>query len=277
VFGACGFGRGSPANLRPLFAGAALISVVKVIQIVPYFMTGFESVPKCAEEAAADFDPSHFMRPVLLALGVGTAFYIFVIAVVGYVWPWPSRIRQDFATAVAFELAFRAPWIANFIMAAAIVSLIKIFNGNFVVSSRVLFALGRQGLVAPGLGTVHPRNRTPTVAVLGMGAASAAAMFFGPSILVPVSEVGSMASALGWFAACAAYCQIERRPARRSVALIGGTVALALVLMKVLPWVPGHFTRDEAIALGVWALLGATMWLSGRRGGKPYSLANVSQ
>ncbi|HXJ96451.1 MAG TPA: APC family permease [Terriglobia bacterium] len=276
VFTACGLGRGSPANLRPLFAGAALISVVKVIQIVPYFMTGFESVPKCAEEAAADFDPSHFMRPILLALGVGTAFYISVIAVVAYVWPWPSLIRQDFATAVAFEQAFRARWIADFIMAAAIVSLIKIFNGNFVVSSRVLFALGRQGLAAPRLGAVHPGNRTPALAVLGMGVASAAALFLGPSILVPVTEVGSMASALGWFAACAAYWQIERRPARRIIAWAGGLVALALVLMKVLPFVPGHFTRDEGIALGVWALLGAMMWLAGRRG-KSYSPQDVSQ
>ena len=262
VFTACGLNRGSPTNLRPLFAGAALISVVKVIQIVPYFMTGFESVPKCAEEAATGFDPSHFMRPILLALGVGTAFYISVIAVVAYVWPWPSLIRQSFATAFAFEQAFRARWIANFIMAAAIVSLVKIFNANFVVSSRMLFALGRQGLAAPRLGRVHPHNRTPAVAVLGMGAASAVALFLGPSILVPVTEVGSMASALGWFAACAAYYRIERRPARRSVAWAGGLVALALVLMKVLPFIPGHFTRDEAIALGVWALLGAVMWLS---------------
>jgi amino acid transporter len=264
VFVACGLGRGSSENLRPLFAGAALISVVKVIQIVPYFMTGFESVPKCAEEAAAEFNPSHFMRPILLALGVGSAFYIAVIGTVAYVWQWPSLIRQPFATAVAFEQAFAARWITDFIMAAAIVSLVKIFNGNLVASSRVLFALGRRRLAVPALGTVHPRNRTPAPAVLGMGIASAAALFLGPSILVPVTEVGSMASALGWFAACAAYCRIERRPARRGVAWVGGLVALALVLMKALPFVPGHFTRSEFMALGLWASLGAVMWLGGR-------------
>jgi APA family basic amino acid/polyamine antiporter len=265
VFVACGLGRGSPANLRPLFAGAALASVVRVIQIVPYFMTGFESVPKCAEEAAEEFDARHFMRPILLALGVGTAFYISVIAVVGYVWPWTSIVRQDFATAVAFKQAFGTRWIADFIMAAAIVSLIKIFNGNFVASSRMLFALGRKGLAASRLGAVHPRNRTPDAAVLGMGVASAAALFLGPSILVPVTEVGSIASALGWFAACAAYYRIESRAARRSVAWAGGLVALALVLMKVLPFVPGHFTRSEFAALGLWGLLGAVMWLGRRR------------
>ena len=217
LFVAFSISRGSPSNLRPLFAGAALISVVKVIQVVPYFMTGFESVPKCAEEAAPEFNSNHFMRSILLALGVGSAFYIAVIAAVAYVWPWPSLVRQPFATAVAFEQAFGARWITGFIMAAAIVSLVKIFNGNLVASSRMLFALGRQGLAWPRLGAVHPRNQTPAAAVVGMGIASGAALFLGPLILVPVTEVGSMASALGWFATCAAYNRIERHPARRRV------------------------------------------------------------
>jgi amino acid transporter len=233
-----------------------------VIQIVPYFMTGFESVPKCAEEAQEEFDARHFMRPILLALAVGAAFYISVVAVVGYLWPWPALIRQDFATAVAFEQTFRARWITDLIMAAALVSLIKIFNGNFVVASRVLFALGREGLAAPSLGKVHPRNQTPAPAVLGIGMASAAALFLGPSILIPVTEVGSVASALGWFAACAAYYRIEGRPTRRSVAWAGGLVALAMLLMKALPFIPGHFTRDEGVAPGLWALLGGVIWLA---------------
>src|SRR5215470_12757408 len=43
--------RGSPVNLHPLFSGAPLVSILLTIQIVPYFLTGFESVPKVAEES----------------------------------------------------------------------------------------------------------------------------------------------------------------------------------------------------------------------------------
>jgi APA family basic amino acid/polyamine antiporter len=42
---------GSPANFRPLFSHTPLISILLTLQIVPYFVTGFESVPKIAEEA----------------------------------------------------------------------------------------------------------------------------------------------------------------------------------------------------------------------------------
>ena len=42
------------------------------------------------------------------------------------------------------------------------------------------------------------------------------------------------------------------------VAGFGLLVALAMVLMKVIPAIPGHFTGYEWLALGVWILLGAT-------------------
>jgi basic amino acid/polyamine antiporter, APA family len=260
AFACCGLVRGSTANLQPLFSGAALISTLQVIQIVPYFLAGFESVAKCAEEASAELDPRQFMIPILLALAVGVSFYVLVIAVVAYVYPWHLLVGQSFATAFAFERAFRARWIVGFIMGAAIVSLIKILNGNFVAASRMLFAMGRRGLVDARLGTVHCRNLTPSVAVAGVATGSVIALFLGPSILIPVTEVGSMASALGWLAACAAYFRMENRPLRRAVALLGGLVAASMVLMKLLPFVPGHFTLHEVAAVAFWALLGITIW-----------------
>src|SRR5215472_9489290 len=42
---------GSIGNFKPAFRGGSWVSIVLVLQIVPYFLTGFESVPKAAEEA----------------------------------------------------------------------------------------------------------------------------------------------------------------------------------------------------------------------------------
>src|SRR5579864_3076785 len=55
VFVALGVSHGSPANIRPLFTHTPLVSILLVIQVVPYFMTGFESVSKAAEEASPEF------------------------------------------------------------------------------------------------------------------------------------------------------------------------------------------------------------------------------
>jgi hypothetical protein len=90
-------------------------------------------------------------------------------------------------------------------------------------------------------------------------------MFLGSAILVPISEVGSVASATGWFAVCAAYLSMKPRVADRLIALLGVLVGLAMVLMKLLPFVPGHFSIWEWLVLGLWIILGT---LVGRARGR---------
>ena len=84
-------------------------------------------------------------------------------------------------------------------------------------------------------------------------------MFLGSAILVPISEVGSVACATGWFAACAAYLRMKPQIAGRVIALLGALVALAMVLMKLMPFVPGSFSGWEWLALVLWIILGTLM------------------
>jgi hypothetical protein len=81
-------------------------------------------------------------------------------------------------------------------------------------------------------------------------------MFLGDAILVPITEVGSVASAAGWLAACAAYYRMGPAPGRRFVAAMGVLVGLLMILMKTLPGIPGHFSEYEWLALGIWSFLG---------------------
>jgi APA family basic amino acid/polyamine antiporter len=259
VFASFGVARGSAANLVPLFSHGGLVSVLLVVQIVPYFMTGFESVPKCAEEASPGFRALGFSRAIFLAIVVGILFYTSVIAVVAYVWPWQASTATRFATAVAFERALGSRRIVGVIFAAALLSLLKVFNGNFIAASRMLFALGRGGLMDARLGRVHPSNQTPWVAVVCCGVLTAAVALSGEAILVPITEVGSMASAVGWLAACAAYARMEPRGRELAMASLGILVALLLVLMKIAPFVPGHFSAYEYLALALWASAGLVL------------------
>jgi amino acid transporter len=253
-----GFGavKGSAVNFTPLFHGRGDVSVLLVLQIVPYFMTGFESVPKCAEEASPRFRSQGFFRAILTALAVGVLFYTVAIAIVAWVAPWRELTTARFATAVAFERALGSRWIVNVIFAAALLSLLKIFNGNLIAGSRLLFAMGRRRLIAPRLGEIHPEHHTPSAAVITSGLLTAAAALLGEAILIPITEVGSMASALGWLATCGAYWRMGPPARERVVAALGALVAFTLVLMKVTPMVPGHFTVHEYGAFGLWCGLG---------------------
>ncbi len=260
VFGSFGLASGSPRNLAPLFSqSSGLISILLVIQVVPYFMTGFESIPKCSEEATPEFRDRGFFRSIAAAIAVSTLFYVAVIAVVAYVYPWQLLTSTSFATAVAFEHAIGARWIIQIIFIAALLSLLKVYNGNLVAASRLLFALGRRGLVNPRIGSVHPRNQTPSVAVVLIGLATAAGLILGEAILVPITEVGSLASAFGWLMTCMSYLVMRPAVRERLIAIVGALVALALVLMKLLPFVPGHFTRYEVATLLLWICAGIAL------------------
>jgi APA family basic amino acid/polyamine antiporter len=265
IFVALGVSRGSPHNFPPLFTHTPLISILLVIQIVPYFMTGFESVGKAAEEASPDFRAQRFFRAIWMAIFVGILFYASIVAAVAFVAPWRALIGEKFMTAVAFQQAVGSRWIVNVILAAALLSLFKCFNGNFVAASRLFFALGRRGMVDRRVGTVHERHQTPSTAVLCVGVTTALCMLLGDAILVPVTEVGSVACAIGWSAACAACLAlpsakpglITLSPVERVVAWFGLMVGIAMTLMKLVPLIPGHFTIYEWIALAVWIALGA--------------------
>ncbi len=267
--------RGAPANFHPAFRATPWVSILLTLQIVPYFMTGFESVAKSAEEANPEFRRKGYLYAIAAALLVGALFYAVSIASVAYIAPWHSLLGKCFATAIAFEQALGARWPVRLILVIAFFGLFQCFNGNFVASSRLLFALGRKGSVPLQLGRIHPRFQTPSAAVLAICAGTLAAQCLGDAILVPVTEVGSGASALGWLATCASFFLVvsrsgvesqggsgeKSRKKFRVIAIFGALASLALVLMKFLPFFPGHFSTAEWLALALWLCLGIALHL----------------
>jgi amino acid transporter len=271
IFTLLGFARGSGANMHPFFAPgrSAWLGIFLVLQIVPYFMTGFESVAKGSEEAKTGFDPRNFSKAIYAALVAGFLFYVLIIAVVTYVYPWQEIVSGHVRTEVAFERTFGSHAIAQLILFGAFLSLLKIFNGNFVAATRMLYAMGRRDLVHPSLGRVHARFGTPIVAILLMAVLTMGAAMFGDAILVPITEVGSLAVGVGWLSACAAYIAREKQEPRSRqslwLAYAGAAVAVAIVLMKVVPQVPGSFTGAEWTAFIAWSAAGLLFWFLRRR------------
>ncbi|MGB2624886.1 MAG: APC family permease [Candidatus Acidiferrum sp.] len=251
--------RGSPANFHPAFHAGPFLSILLTLQIVPYFMTGFESVPKYAEEANPDFRQSSFMKAIGLALAVGAIFYAFCILAVAYIAPWQSLLGQRFATAVAFERGLGHHWIVQLILVMALFGLFQCFNGNFAASARLLFAYARRGTVPPMFATIHKKYSTPSAAIVAITAGTLLGLLLGDAILVPITEVGSMASALGWLATCLSFWLVEPRIRMRVITAIGICVSSLFVLMKLVPAFPGHFSPSEWLAFALWLLLGALL------------------
>jgi amino acid transporter len=263
VFAPLGLTRGNMENLQPLFAdhgGAnALLSIILVLQIAPYYLLGFETIPKCAEEAAADFAPRRFLHVMLLALGVATLFYVSVPGVVALLQPWESLVHVDFATAVAFENGFGWPWLVRLMMLGVVLSLLKVFNGNFLAATRLLYAMGSKELLGGPLARVHARFQTPSVAVALVGGVTLVAVLLGEAILIPITEVGSLTCTLGWTATCASYCwgaAGNSSAVDRTIGIVSLLVSSSLVVI-----VAAGFGVWEWLVSALWAGCGVALWL----------------
>jgi APA family basic amino acid/polyamine antiporter len=267
VFSVLGLSRGSAERLPPYFADdrgveGRILSVLAVLQIAPYYMMGFETIPKCSEEAAGEGAARRFVWIMLGALGVATLFYVTVIGVVCLLQPWQTLLEVPFPTAAAFERAFGWRWLVQLLMLGVLLSLVKVFNGNFLAATRLLYAMGRRDLLGGNLGQVHERYQTPFIAVAVVGGLTVAGLFLGRAVLVPISEVGSLCGAAVWLATSLAYVRGAggKATARsRALGVVGVAVAAALLVI-----VGGGFGTFHWIALAGWALIGLALWLARR-------------
>ena len=267
IFALAGARHGSVSNFYPLFSHTPLLSILLVWQVVPWLVSGFESVGKVAEEASPGFAGRDFSVAILLTIFSGLIFFWVVITAVSFVAPWQSlNSNLQFPTAVAFEHALHAHWIVVLIMGSALVALVQAFNANIVASSRLLFAMSRRNLLNPRMSRVHPRNRTPSTAIIAVGVATALTIFLGEALLVPILEVGAVSAAVAWMAACASYYKMKPQGLRRAAAVFGLVITSAMILVKIVPWVPGHFTWHEWLALAIWAGLGGAVRASRHHG-----------
>jgi amino acid transporter len=125
--------------------------------------------------------------------------------------------------------------------------------------------MARRNLLVPNLAYVHPVNQTPSLAVLAVGVGTAFTMLLGEAVLVPILEVGAVCCAVGWMAACVSFYRMRPHLRGRLAAIFGLLVTSLMVLVKVVPIVPGHFTSYEWLALAIWAVLGLIIRIPAQR------------
>lgn len=273
VFAPLGLWRGDPTNLAPAFAGepmaeeaiardglllAGIVSTLQVLRIVPYYLMGFETIPKCTEEAAEGFSGRRFLPIMFLALGVATVFYVAIAGVVALIYPWQRLLTVPFATAVAFEQAFGWAWLVQLMMFGVVLSLLKVANGNFLAATRLLYGMSSRDLLGRRLGTVHAEYQTPATAIVVVGVLATLITLLGRAILVPITEVGSFSCALGWLATSAAFwCGAGGRLTRLDVILALAAVLVATLFLAIVAY---GFGLYEWLTLAVWAALGTVLW-----------------
>ncbi len=146
---------------------------------------GFEDLLNVSEEVK---DPRRTLPLALIgALAIATLIYATVSVVAVSVVP-AEQLAASEKPALYLVVEKAAPWVPA--QAFGLVAMFAVVNTallNYIMGSRLAYGMARQGLLPAVLGRVHPKRRTPHVAIL--------ALLVIVLVLVSIGDIGSLARA----------------------------------------------------------------------------------
>src|ERR1043166_6030010 len=187
--------------------------------------------------------------PRALLVGILAIAAIYVLAQLGAMASIPnlSATKTPIASAAA-EIV--GPIGAIIVTLGALLSMAGTNSGTVLEGSRMLYALSLDRRMGP-VSYVHPRFRTPTVAI-AVHVVVAAALALGGSF-AKLAMLSAVARLTTYLCPCAALPRLATPTARRWILAVLGT-AISLVLYLTLD-------RFNFLAAAIALLVGAMVWL----------------
>ncbi|HRJ72349.1 MAG TPA: APC family permease [Terrimicrobiaceae bacterium] len=236
----------------PASGGLALPLVMSGAVLTFYAFVGFEDLLNLAEEVK---DPERTMPwGIILAVLCATIIYVAVSIVAISVVPYARLADPANGAALAQITKVAAPWMPHQIYTG--ITLFAVANTalmNFIMGSRLVYGMARQGLLPGVLGAVHAKRRTPHRAILALAVIVAVLAFSGD-----ISELASATSLLlllvfGLMNAALVVLKLRKGEARGRfevplvVPVLGFLICAALVVSRLGNAAAG--TRAPLIAL----------------------------
>ena len=243
-----------PENWTPLVPLGAF-SLIQGASLVFFAYLGFDVVAITAEEA---------QRPqrdvpvgIIGSLIICTAIYIVVTLVLVGLAPY-REITAEAPFAAVFQ-RIGLNWVAGLVAVGALGGITSVLYILLLAQPRVLFAMGRDGLLPPWTARVHPRFRTPHVTTLVCGLAVAACAAFTPiERLAFLCNIGTL---FAFFIVCLGVFILRwtrpdtprpfRIPGGKIISLAGAMASFSLML---------SMPADSWLRLLLWLALGLALY-----------------
>jgi amino acid transporter len=286
IFFAVAFVKGDLANLAPLFVGggswqAAAASLVSVLVVVPFFLTGFDCIAQAAEESGRGMAPRQLGIAIVATILMGALFYTMIILALGLSAP-AERIAElaakgrEMPLAEVFRVDLGSPWLARLVLFAGLLGILSTLNGIFLAATRILFAQGRGGLLPHWFAVLHPVHHTPRNAVLFVGILALLGPFVGKAGLLHIVNSYSLVFSFVLTVTALAALRLRRcapdmpRPYRTGLASIYLAIVVGLVLIALMtvPGSAGQMGSAEFLTVAVWMALGLLLFAVRQSGGR---------
>ncbi|MBK7721050.1 MAG: APC family permease [Austwickia sp.] len=251
---------GSTENMQPMWNGG-VAGFMAVLVATPFMYVGFDVVPQSAEEIQLPY--RKIGEVLLLSVFLAIAWYVMVMVTTSSSMHAVDLAKSNLATADAMTKMFGHPAWGTLLVLGGIAGILTSWNGFLIGASRLVYALGRSGMLPAWFGQVHPKYRTPANALIFIGALSLLAPFFGRRAMVWLVDAGGLAIVVAWLMVGIAFILLRRRepelarPFRTPGGVATGVTAVVLaaaMAVMFLPFAPAALTPPEWVIVGLWGL-----------------------
>lgn len=270
---------GHARNLSPLFDATGgrhwWVGTGGIFAFCAYALNGFQTIPHAVEERAGNISLRTLGQVIVWSIGAAAGFYCLVVLSASVIVPWQALVAEPLPMVAASRALPHGDGVTLTLMIATAASLLKAWNGVFMMAARLLVAMARTGCVPAAFARLHPRFGSPALAVLAVGAFNIAGIFIGKAAIEPITDMSAMVLTLTYVLCCATVLRIRRANVRGQfqvpggvwlvrIAVIGSSLMAACALLAPL-W-QQHGLPLEWKLLAVWGAIGLGVWRFRLRG-----------
>jgi len=269
------------SNVQPLFAAdkTAFAAIISIVAIAPWAFVGFDAVPQAAEEF--NFPARKAFMLIIFALLFAAILYIFMTLATAMTRPWEGVASENHLWGTGFVIQELLGPIGLAVLVVALsMGIFTGLNGFTLAGSRLLFAMGRAKILPSAFEKIHPKYKTPYIAIIFTIVLSALAPWFGREALVWVVDMSSIGVSIAYFYTCfTAYFLFKWSkdaadfnqeihvvsPIKKLVAAFGALASLVFIGLLLIPGSPAFLGIQSRIALLIWVLLGVVVYFKKRK------------
>ncbi len=199
-------------------------------------------------------------RAIYLALAVTTVLYL-LIQLVAQGTLGPRLGQETNAPLAAAAATFLGHTGQLLLLGGATISGFGFIASDILSSPRILFALGRDGILPRSLTHVHPRYRTPDVAIVVYS--GLAFLFSLSSTFEALAVMANVAALLLYLVCCAAAFVLMQRDVQTDEKPFNfpGAKIVPLISIVLIVWILAQATSREFKIAGVVFLVGTVLYL----------------
>jgi amino acid transporter len=198
-------------------------------------------------------------RSIFLALAITTAIYVAIQLVAQGVL---GATLANFADAPLAEAAshFLGNAGRSILLAGATISAFGYISGDILGSPRTLYAFGRNGILPEKMAAVHPRFRTPHIAIAVHAVIACALAVSGTFQYLAL--LSNIAALLLYLFCCAAAFQLIRRNVRSDGVpfSIPGEKVVPMLAVLIVLWILSHASLQEFAMAGAVLLVASLLY-----------------